>query len=244
MNVLVIGAGRMGKMVASILTARGHRVGAVVGSRGDQSGRSLANVLDSEAWDGAWEFTLPGSALSVVEPLLQANIPTISGTTGWEVDSAVNLANDLRTSFLHAPNFSIGVAVTRRLVAAAAEWFRPFDEFQPAVFERHHRMKQDRPSGTAKMLSHAIGGPNAIEIASVRQGAVPGEHMVFFDGESESVEITHRARSREIFAHGAVLAGEWLMREPPNRSVTFEDFLDFERTWPWKPTGVESTQHS
>ena len=239
---MIVGAGRMGSMIAHMLRERGHRVEAVLGSGGDPGGRSLEQVLASQSWQGAWEFTIPTAAADVVRQLLRAGVPTISGTTGWDVSSAVELANRQGVCFMHAPNFSLGVAVMRRLVAAAAHWLAPFEGYEPAVFERHHGGKQDRPSGTARMLANALGHPGDVEIACVRQGGVPGEHTVFFDGEAESIELVHRARSRQIFAHGAVVAGEWLIRERPNRSVTFEEFL--ERTWSWMPTGVEYSQPS
>lgn len=239
-NLLVVGSGRMGSMIADILRQRGHQVGAIVGSAGDATGRSLADVLASGSWEAAWDFTLPGAAPLVVEKLIRAGIPTITGTTGWDIRPVVDLANRQQISFMHAPNFSLGVAVMRRIVASAARLLSPFDGYQSAVFERHHGGKQDRPSGTARMLAEALGEPHDVEIACVRQGGVPGEHTVFFDGAAESIEIVHRARSRQIFAHGAVVAGEWLVRECPNCSVTLEDFL--ERTWSWMPSGMECSQ--
>jgi 4-hydroxy-tetrahydrodipicolinate reductase len=236
-RVLIVGIGRMGSALQAILRDRGFRVGAMVGSQGDAAGRSLDQVLADECWDAAWEFTLPQVAPTIIAQLLRARVPTISGSTGWDIAPAVRLANENQTSFLHSANFSIGVAITRRLVAAAAQWTRPHG-FEPAIVERHHRFKLDRPSGTAKLLAGALGDAATVQTVSLRQGNTPGEHSVYFEGEAESVEITHRAYSREVFAVGAAVAGEWLLRDSPNRAVTFEDFL--ERTWSWMSIGEES----
>ncbi len=105
-----------------------------------------------------------------------------------------------------------------------------FPEFEPGVFERHHSAKKDAPSGTAKLLASAVEaarpGRAKVPVVALRQGGQPGEHTLFFDGESESLEIAHRARSRAIFAAGAVAAAEWLLASGRTGSVTFEEFLD------------------
>jgi 4-hydroxy-tetrahydrodipicolinate reductase len=189
---------------------------------------------DPASADIALEFSAPSAAPENVISLLERGIPTLCGTTGWDPGNAATLAETSGTPFLHAANFSLGMAVTKQLVRMAAQLFGPFDEFQPAIVERHHRAKLDRPSGTAKVLASTIeaaSGHRGIEIASLRHGAVPGEHMVMFDGEAECVEIVHRARSREIFSRGAVAAGEWLATERPRGPVTLDDFL--ERICPW-----------
>ncbi|HQR45823.1 MAG TPA: dihydrodipicolinate reductase C-terminal domain-containing protein, partial [Thermoanaerobaculia bacterium] len=93
----------------------------------------------------------------------------------------------------------------------------------------HHSAKVDAPSGTAKLLAAAIGtarGGAKVPVVALRQGGQPGEHAVFFEGEAESLELVHRARSRTIFASGAVAAAEWLLAEGPGGPATFDEFLD------------------
>jgi 4-hydroxy-tetrahydrodipicolinate reductase len=138
------------------------------------------------------------------------------------------------TSFLYAANFSIGVAVMKRLATIAAEMFRPFPDFQAALVERHHHRKQDAPSGTAKMLGNVVqaaGGVDRLPIVSLRQGGIAGEHSLIFEGQAESLALTHTAHSRQIFAIGAVRAADWLHRERPIGLVSFDNFLERTQTW-------------
>jgi len=179
--------------------------------------------------DVAFEFTTPASAEGLVVFLLSKRIPVVSGTTGWDIAPAVRVAREQKTPFLHSPNFSVGVAVMRRLAAAAAALLAPFPGFQPGILERHHAAKKDAPSGTAKLLASAVDAarPGApVPVVALRQGGQPGEHVLFFEGESECLEIVHRARSRAIFAAGAVAAAEWLLASDRRGPVTFDEFLD------------------
>jgi len=177
----------------------------------------------------AFEFTTPASAEGLVVFLLSKQVPVVSGTTGWDVSAALQAAREQKVPFLHSPNFSIGVAVMRRLAASAAALLAPFAGFEPGILERHHSAKKDAPSGTAKLLAVAVESARpgrAVPVVALRQGGQPGEHVLFFEGESESLEILHRARSRAIFASGAVAAAEWLLSSGRPGPVTFDEFLD------------------
>ena len=224
MKALIVGTGKMGKAVGEALLARGHVVAGRLG-RGEKLTADLAREAEV-----ALEFTDPESAPARVVELLSAGVPVVSGTTGWNVAPAWDLARQKGVGFLHAPNFSIGVAALRRAVAAIAEALGPFEEFEPAIVERHHVAKKDAPSGTARLLAAALrggrpGGSN-IPVVSLRHGGQPGEHIVVFEGPEESVELVHRARSRAIFAVGAVQAAEWLVGTFRRGPVSFDDFFD------------------
>jgi 4-hydroxy-tetrahydrodipicolinate reductase len=166
----------------------------------------------------------------VVPLLLSRKIPVVCGTTGWDVTSAAHLAREQKIPFLHASNFSLGVAALRRAVAAAAAALAPFPEFEPGIVERHHAAKKDAPSGTARVLGLDITreplSKRSVPIVSLRQGAQPGEHSVYFEGADETVELVHRARSRSIFAQGAVRAAEWMIVSGRSGPVTFDEFFD------------------
>jgi 4-hydroxy-tetrahydrodipicolinate reductase len=160
---------------------------------------------------------------------LSKKIPVVSGSTGWDVAPAVRMAREQQTPFLHSPNFSIGVAVMRRLAARAAELLAPFPGFEPGILERHHSAKKDAPSGTAKLLAAAAESARpgaAVPVVALRQGGQPGEHVLYFEGADETLEIVHRARSRAIFAAGAVAAAEWLLSSGRSGPATFDEFLD------------------
>ncbi|MDE6774309.1 MAG: 4-hydroxy-tetrahydrodipicolinate reductase, partial [Treponemataceae bacterium] len=123
-------------------------------------------------------------------------------------------------------NFSIGVNMFYAIVREAARVADRFAEYDAAVWEMHHNQKADSPSGTALEIArvllsaftrkdtivtdefHERPKPNELHVASVRCGSVPGTHTVFFDSEADTIELTHRARSRKGFAAGAVHALE------------------------------------
>ena len=239
MKALLVGYGKMGRAIEAALVRRGH---GIVG-RIDEGDRpedffeaepvppkpGSSSGSGASAADLAFEFTTPSAALDRVLFFLSKRTPVVSGTTGWDVAPAVRMAREKKTPFLHSPNFSLGVAVMKRLAAQAAALLAPFPAFEPGILERHHSAKKDAPSGTAKLLASAVEAARpgtAVPVVALRQGGQPGEHVLVFEGESESLEITHRARSRAIFAEGAVAAAEWLLASGRNGPVTMEEFLD------------------
>lgn len=222
LRALIVGCGAMGEAIAEVWTARGHEVRGRVG-RND----ALAPLAGDA--DLAFEFTHPESAAGRVTELIKLGLPTVCGTTGWDSAPACELAARNGVPLLVSANFSIGIAVMKRLVADAARALAPFAEFEPGIVERHHGRKKDSPSGTAKMLAAAVAaarGGAVPPVATLRHGGVPGEHQVIFEGADEAFEIGHRVRTRKVFAAGAVAAGEWLAVERPPGPVTFEQFLE------------------
>jgi 4-hydroxy-tetrahydrodipicolinate reductase len=135
---------------------------------------------------------------------------------------------------MFSPNVSVGVNVMLKLIADAARTLGP--AYDVEIVEIHHRHKRDAPSGTALRLAEAIAeasgrdlastaryerhgdiGPRTdaeIGIQTLRGGDVAGDHTVFFLGQGDRIEITHRASSRDTFAHGAVRAALWLAGKP------------------------------
>lgn len=224
MKALIVGPGRMGREIEAVLLRRGHGVRARYGRRDD------LEALEPDVVDVAFEFTAPGSAPRTVATLLVHHVPVVSGTTGWDVEPARRLAEERRVPFLHSPSFSIGVAALRRAAMVLGGALARFPEFEPAIVERHHSAERDAPSGTAKAIAEAVGvGRSAgeeVPIVSLRHGGQPGEHVLVFEGPDETIELVHRARSRSVFALGAVRAAEWLVTSGLTGPVTFDDFLD------------------
>jgi 4-hydroxy-tetrahydrodipicolinate reductase len=231
MRALIVGTGKMGKAIEAVLVARGH---TVVGRFG---GREEGDFLEGNRVPGgrfpecdvAFEFTAPEAAPRLVPLLLSRKIPVLSGSTGWNIDAATRQAVEVEVPFLHSANFSIGVAAMRRAAAALAAALAPFREFHPGLVERHHSAKRDAPSGTAKALAADVAhasGRREVPIVSLRQGGAPGEHTLYFEGEDETVELVHRARSRAIFAQGAVRAAEWMLKSGRRGPLSFDDFFN------------------
>lgn len=223
MRALIVGPGKMGKAIGSILASKGHEV-----VREIDIGDTLAEA-DRSAADVAFEFTEPSAAEGSVTALLTLGIPVVSGTTGWDPSAARRLAMAKRVAFLHSANFSLGIAAARRAASVVSRLLAPFPAYEPAVIERHHSAKKDAPSGTAKLLAAEVAaqrGGAAVPIVSLRHGGQPGEHSIIFEGPDEALEIVHRARSRALFAAGAVAAAEWIVLTRPPGPVSFDDFLD------------------
>lgn len=149
--------------------------------------------------------------------------PLLVGTTGLEqthLEALAQLAENVPV--LVAPNTSVGCVVLVQMVRKIADALG--ENFFPSIVEWHRSGKVDAPSGTANALRNAIdnaAGDDSrfapLGVASVRAGAIVGEHTVRFDGPDETIEIAHRAHSRDLFARGALRAAAWLVDQKPGR---------------------------
>ena len=138
----------------------------------------------------------------------------MSGTTGLGDDArdALHLAAT-RVPVLWEPNMSLGVHVLTELVRRASTVLAEWDA---EIVETHHRAKVDAPSGTALRLAESTGRAR-VGMHALRGGDVVGDHAVHFLGGGERIELTHRATSRDVFAHGALRAARWIVGRPPGR---------------------------
>ncbi|WP_370090536.1 4-hydroxy-tetrahydrodipicolinate reductase [Ekhidna sp.] len=234
MNIALIGYGKMGKAIAQIAVANGHAIAHIV-----QSSADLAEVTNKSA-DLAIEFTQPESAFENLSYCIENNIPVISGTTGWidRLSEIHELCKKENGTFLYASNFSIGVNLFFELNKWLADKMAQLD-FKPAMKEIHHTEKKDSPSGTAITLAEGIlsshphlnGWINAesadhkkLGIVSERKPNVPGTHTVSYSSPLESIEITHTAHDRSVFAEGVVKVGEWIHKK--KGVFTMSDFIN------------------
>ena len=227
MRIVIVGDGKMGRAVARLAEARGHAIVTVVGGAENLGGRALTAARLAGA-DVAVEFTRPDAAAANLERLIEAGLPTVTGTTGW-ADALPRIAALVERrggALLHAANFSLGVHLFLRAARDLARRFAGHPEFDAFIMEEHHAAKLDAPSGTARELQARVraGDPaRPFPITSLRAGATPGTHLVAYDGPYERVTLAHEARSRDGFAAGALTAAEWL---PGHRGVhTVEDML-------------------
>jgi len=158
-----------------------------------------------------------------LEWALATGADMVIGTSGWDIPDLKDLVGD-RIGVLVAPNFSLGAALLRRFSLALGRFAAAYPEADLGVSEQHHRKKLDSPSGTAKSLAAALlegcprykswgtapVEPDVISISSLRTGYEIGHHEVLLDAPSETITLTHSARSRNLFAQGALEALRWI----------------------------------
>lgn len=219
----------MGKTIEKIALERGH---TIVG-RIDLSNREEMDTLKTGDVDAAIEFSSPESAFENIIYCLKKGWPVVSGTTGWlEHRSEIErICREQNGAFFYASNYSIGVNLFFRLNRQLARLMNGH-AYQSAMTEIHHIHKLDAPSGTAITLAEGIIAETEtldgwklapdeeegyLQITSLREGEVPGTHIVRYESEVDTIEISHTAHSRGGFALGAVISAEWL----PGREGVF-----------------------
>jgi 4-hydroxy-tetrahydrodipicolinate reductase len=214
MKIALIGYGKMGRMVEELAISRGHIVVFKADIEGNEQGQALT-AENLRGVDVALDFSIPDAVLRNVEKISALGISMVVGTTGWwsQMDTARMMIDRHGVGFVYGSNFSIGVNLFFQLMEAAASLFQPYTQYDPWIYEIHHRAKLDAPSGTALKLKQILEksyGSRAISVASNRAGTVPGEHTIGFDSEADTLTFTHTARSRIGFASGALHAAEWV----------------------------------
>jgi 4-hydroxy-tetrahydrodipicolinate reductase len=211
-RLLLVGHGRMGRLVESLAASHGCEIAGVVTSR---SGAEAIGSADFGRVDVAVDFSHGPAVLANVQQFARRGMAAVIGTTGWQADEADvrALVEQSGIGVIAAANFSIGMTVFRRAVQAASAAFAAFDVVGAYIHEAHHSAKKDAPSGTALMLERAMkdaGYRRPIDVSSTRAGSIPGTHTVGFDSAAEAVTLTHAVRDRAVFAHGALQAATWL----------------------------------
>jgi 4-hydroxy-tetrahydrodipicolinate reductase len=226
-KIALIGYGKMGHLIEQLALSRGCEVVLRIDSKTNRpSGVLRPDGLKGA--DAAVEFTNPEAAPENLKALAAAHIPTVSGTTGWygklpEVRQAFEKQG---TGLVYSPNFSVGVAVFRRLVTQAAKMLKDEADYGAWAWEIHHDAKKDAPSGTLLHLAEAMkasGYARGIDLSSSRAGKHPGTHEVGFDSLADTITLRHVARSREGFALGALKAAKWIVSR--SGVHTFEEVL-------------------
>ena len=232
-RVAVLGAnGRMGRAVIRLLSEHPRlRLGAAIERSAFTKTIAERTVLIEEI--NTCDAVIDFSSVNALDDLMRISaikvLPIITGVTGYDEASLAclhSLAKD--RPLFHASNFSIGVALLERLTEQASRLLG--DDFDVEIFELHHRQKVDAPSGTALTLAQAAAkgregdvsdqpryprDSKLVQVSAGRGGQVIGDHTVFFLGEEERIELTHRADHRDLFARGALRATEWCLKQPP-----------------------------
>lgn len=238
MNIALIGYGRMGHEIESIAINRGHVIKLIV----DQDNAFDLNNSNLKNIDAAIEFSSPEAAFDNIIKCLNASVPVVSGTTGWlsKFPEAMDACKNNNTSFIHSSNFSIGVNLFFRLNAELAKQMNKYSDYKVSIEEIHHTKKIDAPSGTAISLADGIVTANpeyekwcfddnvaekCVPIKSVREGMVPGTHIVNWDSEIDTISLRHEAKNRRGFALGAVVAAEFISKR--KGVFTMNDVMGF-----------------
>lgn len=240
MKILLLGYGKMGKAIEQIALDRKHQIAGRI----DLSNPSDRDILKNDDVDVVIEFSSPESAVDNITYCLQRGWPVVSGTTGWLSHRAdiEALRQQKQGAFFYASNYSIGVNLFFRLNRVLAQFMRNYPSYRVSMTEIHHTEKKDSPSGTAitlaeGLLEHLPGksrweehpaetevSEEVVPIESLREGTVPGTHVIRYESPVDTIEIRHAAHSREGFALGAVMAAEWLTGQEPG-SYGMDDLL-------------------
>jgi 4-hydroxy-tetrahydrodipicolinate reductase len=223
MNILILGRGKTGALVAEVARQRKHEV-VVAGAGENAQGGALAPER-LRAIDVVIDFTTPEAVLQNIKACVKAKKNMVVGTSGWygELPAVRRMVKSSGIGFLYAKNFSVGVNLFFDTVRSAAAALR--HEYFGQIFERHHAQKKDAPSGTALALQEIIkdSGGTELEIISFREGEVVGMHEVVLNSPNDTIYLCHDAKSRRGFAEGAVWAAEWLADK--------KGFFDFREVW-------------
>ena len=174
-----------------------------------------SGVADCEA---AVDFTRPDAVLGNVERCLEAGMPVVIGTTGFDREEVDSRARDAGVPCFHAPNFAQGAVLMMRFAEEAAKVFP-----RAEIVELHHETKRDAPSGTAQATAARMGTEPAIH--SIRLPGLVAHQEIVFGGLGETLTIRHDTISREAFAPGVLLALEKLRDLPPGLTVGLERLL-------------------
>lgn len=223
--------GRMGRAIAALAEAGGFEIAGGIDRGGDAAVLAAASGV-------LIDFSTPDALEAHLEAAVASGTPIVIGTTGleerhhWLIDEAASEIAVLQTG-----NTSLGVTLLARLVKDAAAALG--SDWDIEIVETHHRAKVDAPSGTALLLGEAaakgrgvaladrsergrdgqtgVRAKGAIGFASLRGGTVAGDHSVALLGNGERLVLSHVAESRDIFARGALRAGQWLVGQKPGR---------------------------
>ncbi|MEX2594396.1 MAG: 4-hydroxy-tetrahydrodipicolinate reductase [Anditalea sp.] len=240
MNILILGYGKMGKIIAEVAEGRGHAIAGKI----NIDNREELDTLDTSSIDAAIEFSEPTAAFENISWALGHHIPVICGTTGWleRKPEIEQLALSKGGSFFYASNYSIGVNIFFKVNRFLAKIMDGQTDYKVSLEEIHHTEKKDAPSGTAISLAEDIINKisrikrwdmdtdmnereYSLPITATREDPAPGTHKVAYHSDVDDIEIKHTAHSRKGFALGSILVAEWI--KDKKGVLSMDDFLSF-----------------
>ena len=222
MKLVLLGYGKMGKEIEQIALKRNHEIVLKV----DEDNAHNITPSDLQKGDVAIEFSTPHTVLNNINLCFEACLPIVVGTTGWydNFNNVKKSCDEKHGSLFYASNFSLGVNLFFKVNQYLAELMNKYDDYEVSMEEIHHIHKLDKPSGTAITLANQIiekierkqnwsiteQTASTLFIKDVRQGEVPGTHIIRYQSSIDDIEISHKAHNRKGFALGAVVAAEFL----------------------------------
>lgn len=221
LRVALLGYGRMGKAIEEAAYDRGHQI--VLRA----TAHKLVQLDQLREADVALDFSSAAAVEQHLYLCADAGTSLVIGTTGWNLTSERIHDASKKIGIVIGANFSVGIALVRHLAVQLGQLLIPTLNYQLHIHELHHRAKRDHPSGTALMLARTLQqhlcfdasivsdlsqpiDDRTITVSSARVGSIVGTHTIIADSEADTIEITHRAKSRRGFALGAMLAAEWI----------------------------------
>jgi len=194
----------------------GKDLGALIG-RSNININILDGISNEKDIDLIIDFSIPQNSIQISRFARKENIPLLIGTTGFSEDQLDEI-NEISKEIplLIAPNTSMGIALFKKILDYSKEVLNVASSIE--IYEQHHKEKKDSPSGTAINLKDQLKeilSNKDIHIESSREGNSPGVHTIKLSFEDETLEISHKAKDRSIFAKGAIIAGKWLKHKPP-----------------------------
>jgi 4-hydroxy-tetrahydrodipicolinate reductase len=235
MNIALLGYGKMGKEIEAIALQRGHTIALKVG----RSNADTITTADLKKADVAIEFSTPHTVLGHIDKCLTAQLPVVVGTTGWydHFDTVAEKCIQSQGTLFHASNFSLGVNIFFKVNSYLSAIMNTYPDYEISMEEIHHIHKLDKPSGTAITLAKQIiekvdrkkdwsiekHNPETLFIKDIREGEVPGTHIIKYTSAIDDIEIMHKAHNRKGFALGAVLAAEFTFNK--KGIFTMDDLL-------------------
>jgi 4-hydroxy-tetrahydrodipicolinate reductase len=222
MKIALLGYGKMGKEIEAIALQRNHEIVLKV----DKDNADKISSDELKKSNVAIEFSTPHTVMENISKCLNAQVPVVVGTTGWydHFEEIKKLCSEKNGALFHATNFSLGVNLFFKVNTYLADLMSKYADYDVSIEEIHHIHKLDKPSGTAITLANQVverigrkkkwsvtdKTNETLFIKDVREGEVPGTHIVKYQSTIDDIEIMHKAHNRKGFALGAIMAAEFL----------------------------------